>query len=185
MSRIEQYRDIPEIFFSAKTGSKFCECNICTENLLQENITYMVEKAYEKNIFSGELEIIFEYSVCLECAQKISLSYSKESVEKINSFFFEILTNDSRNKYDKNAQTEEWISKCVVFGTDKEELSGYQISGLCQGDKMIFSELPIMLGNNAVEKIQELLSEETREIMDGLKELLMPPSVKNRVPVFI
>ncbi len=177
---------IPIMFYSEKSSDKFKECKICTENLLQDGINYVIEKAYEKNILSGKTELIYEYAICYDCIEQVIKSYSKKSITNINNFFINSIDLERRN-YDLsgNENVEDWISTCVISGKKIENLDNYQISAMCVGENIIFSHFPMMISGDVMEEVQELISEETRNIMDGLKELLLPPTVGNRVPIFM
>ena len=110
----------------------------------------------------------------------LSDAYSKKSFENIQKYFwkhvdlmkrqYELLNRDQ-------FEVEKWISQCVVKGTPRNELNEYQIICQCEGDKMVFSFFPFIIGGEALEEIMELLSNQTLDMFsDFKKRLLHTPS---------
>ncbi|MGB0432130.1 MAG: hypothetical protein ACPGLV_16765 [Bacteroidia bacterium] len=72
---------------------------------------------------------------------------------------------------DKEQLYSQWFGHCMVKNTPKSEQNEYTIQGMFMGNKMVQNHLyPQMLGTQALEEIQELLSPETREELNRIKD---------------
>ena len=81
---------IPKIFHSDLTDSPLENCVTCDRNLLHGHEPYVIEKAFR---YYPEYDIhntIFEYIMCIPCAQKMNASMSEESLQKIQTYFGEL-----------------------------------------------------------------------------------------------
>jgi len=154
---------IPPIFFSDLTGKAMETCVTCNKNLLHSKEPYIIEKAFRHYPEYDINNTIFEYIMCIPCAQKMNASMSKDSMEKIQDYFSTI-DMVGRGKYmyetygkDFNA----WINNCIVKHVERGGLEEYQICAQCVGDQIVFNVFPYMISHEASSEITDLLSSET------------------------
>lgn len=156
---------IPKIFYSDLTGQPLSNCVTCDRNLIEGNEPYVIEKAFR---YYQEYDIhntIFEYVMCIPCAQKMNAKMSKVSLGKIQDYFSSLDMAGRRQslieKY--GADLDGWIDECLIKKTKRANLEEYQICAQCIGDQLVFDVLPYMLSHEASNEIVELLSAETLE----------------------
>ena len=62
---------------------------------------------------------------------------------------------------------DEWLSNCLVKQTPITDSSEYQIFAHCRGDQLLFTHLPYAISGEAMMELSNLISEKTREELDG------------------
>ena len=178
--------DIPQAFYSDETNAPFMKCLNCECNLLDNQTQYIIEKAVKRYKDYSTTDTIFEYAICLKCHQTFMDVYSRESLEKIQEYFFENINLDINREHlieqldDGIFEIDDWISHCVIKGTPLTEMTEYQIGAQCIGNKMAVSEMPFMIGNEAMDEIMQLLSNKTIGEMNGFIDEFfgLPPDLK-------
>ena len=159
-------RDIPGIFFDTVNEEPIQQCQMCEKDLYHGNEPYLIEKAFRKK------EVIFEYAVCMPCAEKMRGEMSKHSTRAVELYMLENARFQERamDLRDKEYDTDEWLSRCLVKNEHRNEQEEYQIYGMFQGDKMIQNQFPYMMSGAALEEMQEILSPETKDEIDRFKD---------------
>lgn len=178
-----QTNDIPGLFYSDATGERFLNCTMCGKDLLEKDTPYLVEKAFKVHRDFDFTDTVFEYAICMHCHLKMQQHISKESKKRMAEFFAKNTDLMSRMLgfyAGKDFSVDSWLSKCIVKDLDRNGLSEYQVSAQFVGDKMVFTEFPIMLSGQAVEELVQLLSPETLGEMDDFTDrfLGLPPEFK-------
>ena len=79
-------KPIPEEFYSFNTGKPFERCIDCDKYLL-DGEPYMIEKAIRQYPGYSAKDIIFEYAMCVDCAERLKNEMSQESMASIQKFF--------------------------------------------------------------------------------------------------
>lgn len=178
------FLDIPKEFHSTLTGSPIDHCIDCDCFLLKDGVEYVVEKAVR---YYSEYDLentIFEYAICMDCAGKMMAAMSEDSMKKIGAYFAEHvdlgLRQFKHSKLEEAPEMEELIGTCILKGTPRAENAEYQICAHCVGDKMLLDHMPYMIGMEAMEEVQALLSPETKKEMDGFvgQNFGLPPEWK-------
>ncbi|MBN2215632.1 MAG: hypothetical protein JW723_15490 [Bacteroidales bacterium] len=180
--------EIPKVFKTFISEEYFRNCITCDKYLLDDETEYVIEKV----IRDGYVEL--EYSMCMDCVEKMRLKMSKESMERVNQYF-EKNFNFYDRRYDllssQSSDIDDYISSCLFKNKSIHELEEYQLLGHCRGDKMLLSVFPYMVSKDAIEEVQELLSAKTREELDDFtdKHFGLPPDLKEIIrskrPVFL
>tara|TARA_B100000965_G_C19543364_1_gene736602 strand:+ start:75 stop:668 length:594 start_codon:yes stop_codon:yes gene_type:complete len=176
----ENWKEIPRIFWSDLTSAPFQECFLCHENLIDNNLFYLIEKAVKG--FNGKTigSTIFEYAVCLSCADDMHLQLSENSrIDIANYFKKHVDFNDRANRL-KELDDEAWLKECLIHQKEVSEEGECQLYAFCQGDEIVYNELPYMIRAEAIDEIVDLLSAETLDILNNFKEDLIdgPPELK-------
>lgn len=179
--------DIPEVFKSHNTKLPMARCIQCEKNLLEEGRKYMIEKAVKK-YDSVYTDVLFEYAICMDCADEMRTSMSKESTQNMKKYFSGNTNFWKRNRdllldepeSDKPVDINLWISNCMIKGTPVSELGEYQIFGYFEGEKLLVSMLPYVIGEAALEEMESMISAETRGEMDDFidEHFGLPPEWK-------
>ncbi|MFC2129854.1 hypothetical protein ACFLSQ_00310 [Bacteroidota bacterium] len=164
--------EIPELFQSYESGGKFSECLVCKKNLLEENTHYLVEKAIRNYPEMNSKDVIFEYAMCFECADKLKDELSEESFKKITEYFEKNVDLNKRFQESVNFgdDYQEYISNCMVTNQSINELNEYAIEAHCIGDKMALSFMPYMISEQAMDGIADLLSNKTLNFLNGFMD---------------
>ncbi len=182
MEKNGQYIHIPEQFYRSDSGKKHDHCVLCEDQLFNYEQGYVIEKAFQKNPQTGFFETVFEYAVCRECQQKLSGEMSQESVLNIQRYFIEnALQTDTFS--DIFSDTESRFKYCMVKGMHISTMNEYQIGGLFKKELMVVNEtFPYVIGEVAINEIQNLLSEKTKGFINKFKDLVIPPDVRKKIP---
>ena len=175
---------IPEEFWSFADGRPFRACVVCGEGLWADGGRfYVVEKVY------SEGEVVFEYAVCFSCQRRLEAELSQQSVKLIAHYFDEHvdwaqIRGIGELSSSGGGAALSGLSRCLITGKRAFECKEYHILAVCFGENLLAS--PFLIGDEAVESIQKLVSRKTRERLDGFVEefLGLPPAVKNPLPCF-
>jgi ATP-dependent Lon protease len=160
---------IPEAFKSESTGDYLRNCLICDKELIESGEPYMIEKAVRQYHKHEVKDVIFEHAICMKCQQDMSDTMSKESVNKINQYFtghmniYErqlLMFNNDEIDYEK------WLTDCIIKHKPVDTFSEYQIYAHCEGEEMVMSIFPFIIGDEALEEMQNLLSKQTKDELD-------------------
>ncbi|MBX2846327.1 MAG: hypothetical protein KTR13_08945 [Saprospiraceae bacterium] len=184
MAEEEEYRyvnaaDIPTVFFSESEEQPFHTCTFCQKELIKSESHYFVEKAFRNYPEQGIADIIFEYAICIHCHQKMHESLSIPSRKAINAYFLDKKRpHEVADEYRYDAA--QYLQRCVISGSEVDQLQEYQIIGEFQGDQILLSEMPILLSGAVMEEVQELLSPQTKEELDDFMDTItgLPPDLK-------
>lgn len=174
---------VPRIFHSFEKEGIFTNCTVCDSFLLEEGVSYFIEKAFKGN------EVIFEYAMCDNCREGIEEEISLESMMNLGNYFMEHVDMYERyetliHKFDNSVKP--WVDKCLFTAKPRIECESYQICAACEGANLIVSFLPFMVSSDAAEEMQMLMSKKTRESFDGfIRDVLNPPVDFKDIPILI
>ena len=183
---VNESTDIPAEFHSFSQGKAFSHCISCNTDLLATDTQYLIEKAFRSYPGFGTQDVIFEYAMCLPCAERMRREMSAESMRNIQQFFDERVDFYGRRQellYEHGLNHAAWLDRCIVTGRPKAELEEYQIYGHCQGDRFLFSYLPYLISHEATDGMADLLSEKTRGEIDRFIDdnFGLPPELKQPI----
>lgn len=170
--------EIPGIFYNINTGAPFEKCLVCDRDLLEEGVQYVIEKAIKKYPSFGSEDILFEYAICFDCAEKMRKQLSNESLNNIQNYFMQNSQMRTRAEdliRNQNFNLDDWLGKCLITGKSKNELSEYQIYGHCDGHHLLFSVMPYMISGEVMDDIAGLLSNKTIDELDRFKDDFLGP----------
>ena len=174
--------NIPKIFYSEETGDLHKTCILCDDLILQYENGYIIEKAFKRNVKTGKFDLVFEYALCTECQQSLSKEMSEKSMRNIQKYFQLYKSNISglsSSEFDISKR----LSNCMIKDTKVNEMNEYQIAGQFYKNSMIvFDAFPFAVGEIAINEIQEMISEKTRDFSDKFKDLILPPEVRDKIP---
>ena len=176
--------NIPEILHCYSTGEPFTNCIDCERYLLDEDVSYFIEKAvrqYNKEGYKAK-DVIFEYAMCIDCAEKIKGEMSKSSRQAMEEYMLQNHSLDSMDNEDL---------QCLIKGKSINDYDEYQVFSLCQGKNMLTNH-PMAIGADALEELSDIISTETKNELDRLMGDFFgpPPEIKellpkHRIPILI
>ncbi len=172
-------KPIPEIFHSYATGALFDRCIECDRYLLDRDIPYFIEKAIKKYEGLRGYDVIFEYAICIDCAEALRQKMSLESMQKIGEYLEKNMNHPRRKELIEQYpdEPEKWIDECMITGESREDASEYQIYAQCIYDRLLLPLMPYMISNTVLDKLSNLLSDKTLgEMDDFIGRNLGPPS---------
>ncbi len=180
---INEYIKIPKMFFSTETEKLFSHCISCNNYLLLPGSQYVVEKVIRQYIEYNTTDTIFEYAMCVNCYQQVNESLSLTSKQNIEKYFNEHVDIGQRRHNllkDKNLNIEDWVSHCIIKGTPLNELNEYQIACQCDGEYLLFTYMPILIGHEAMDEMMQLLSNKTIGEINGFYDKFcgLPPDLR-------
>lgn len=183
---IDEVTDIPPVFHSFSDQNAFEHCISCNVNVLETDTEYLIEKAYRRYPGFSTKDVIFEYAMCLNCTERMRQELSKESLRNIQNFFDQRVDFYGRRQemlYEHDLDHEAWLDRCVVTGKRQADLQEYQIYGHCRGDRFLFSYMPYMISDEAVDSMTNLLSEKTKGEIDRFIDdnFGLPPELKQPI----
>lgn len=154
---------------------------MCQKLLLEDGTQYMIEKAYRRYPALDTEAVVFEYAMCMQCAQKMRKALSEESRRNIDSYFDTNINFTQRLLDIQEAKDiDEWLNRCVVKNTPAEQEEEYMICAQCDGQNIVYFMFPYMIGSAAMQEVSELLSQKTRDILDDFidEHLSGPPELR-------
>lgn len=177
--------DIPTVFLPHQSDSPFASCVNCDRNLLDDNTDYVIEKAVRQYREYGTKDVIFEYAMCMHCAELMRRELSRESLERVQDFMQKSNLAASRQQLiDRNNwNIQDWISHCAVSGESVEQQDEYQLFAHCRGGQLVFSAMPYMISSTVAEAMSELLSAKTRDELNRFVDdnFGLPPELKQPI----
>lgn len=183
---IDEVTDIPTVFHSFADQQAFQHCISCGINVMQTETEYLIEKAFRRYPGFETQDVIFEYAMCLNCAERMRQELSKESMRNIQDFFDQRVDFYGRRQemlYEHALNCDAWLDRCIVTGKPRAELQEYQIYGHCRGDRFLFSYMPYMISDEAMDSMSGLLSEKTQGEIDRFIDdnFGLPPELKQPI----
>ena len=183
---IDEVTDIPSIFHSFSEKQAFKNCISCNVQLVETDTEYLIEKAFRRYPGFDTQDVIFEYAMCLNCAERMRQELSRESLRNIQDFFDQRVDFYGRRQemlYEHALDCEAWLDRCIVTGKPRAELQEYQIYGHCRGDRFLFSYMPYMISDEAMDSMAGLLSEKTQGEIDRFIDdnFGLPPELKQPI----
>ncbi|MBT8327768.1 MAG: hypothetical protein KJP21_08590 [Bacteroidia bacterium] len=176
---------IPKFFYEFETEEPFKHCSLCNREL-SDSDKYAVEKVLKQNKKINKAEIVYEYAMCWDCASEMGDEISEESKESIVNLYQDHSENvmmklDYLHRTEKY-NIESWLERCTFTGKETRVCGEYSVSGIIEGGKLLYEHSPVVVSDEFMEKMQEVLSEKTKEFLDGLKdELIYSPSEFNDI----
>jgi len=170
---------IPESFYSIDTGDLHSTCIACDTSLLDGSTEYLIEKGTRRYDAYDAQETVFEYALCMDCHTAMRESFSDASLRRCQAYLSEHV--DLGERIGRLLQTaaidhSDWLRRCVVHDTPREELEEYQVMAHCRGDEMLLTHLPLMMGGQAMDELAERLSNETIDELGGFRNEHLGPS---------
>jgi hypothetical protein len=180
------YIAIPEAFQSFATGKPFEHCICCEAYLLEDGTGYIIEKGIVQYLDAQVKDVAFEYAMCLPCVEKMRQRLSKDSLARMEAYFQERVDFAGRRNnltQSGNRNVHDWLQHCLVSQTSMPETREYQIFAQCDGPDMLFGDAPYMLAGEVMAELQELLSPETKDVLDDFidQHFGLPPAWKELV----
>lgn len=175
---------IPSAFYAEDTEAPFETCLACERPLREDGTEYVIEKGYRSFDGYDVQETVFGYALCLPCHASLSQSFSTESKRRCTTYLDEHVDLPARTESllnQKSLDPTNWTQHCIVHDTPKEDLNEYQMLAHCQGDEMLLTHLPLMIGGPAVDDLVQRLSNETLDELGGFRDEYfgLPPELKS------
>ncbi len=170
---------IPPVFCSEETGAPFQRCLRCERDLQRGGVPYLIEKACRTFAGYDARETVFEYALCLPCYEAMSQAFSEASRRRIQAYMAEhvdVQRRAAERLRGPVSEVERWLDRCMVQGTPAAELSEYQMVAHCEGDRLVLSHLPALIGGPAVDALAELLSNRTLDALGGFRRDYLGPT---------
>jgi len=173
------YTAVPEAFHSFTEEGPFSKCTLCEGQLLEDGTPYLIHKAFHRS------EVIFEYAMCLPCRAKMQEELSAESLERINAYMdrYDIEDRGEALLEEHGTEVAPWISHCLISGKPIEGEDEYHYYAFCDGPDLVFNGLPMALAGGVDEELNELLSKQTRDRLDGFvdEQFGLPPELRKPI----
>ncbi len=175
--------DIPKDFYSFETKAPFERCIECEKYLLDEETEYIIEKAVKNYEGYEARDIVFDYAICMNCAERMRKEISKESWEKMMQYFQENMNMQTQLELRENTP-EDNLRKCMIKKTGIDDCREYQIYAHCKGGKLNMDNPPYMISGEVMEELLPLLSDKTIDEMNGFmnKHFSPDPSIMEPAP---
>lgn len=158
--------DIPKELHNSETDAPFQRCMSCDRDLLDGEVEYFVERIFRTVPDLDITEALFEYAMCMPCAESFRDQMSKESRERIEAYFIEGVQRNRWKTLDEDGNT---LGTCILTGKSISECSEYSYHAYCKGDQLMEVAAPYAVSDLAMDEISELLSAETADELDDFK----------------
>jgi hypothetical protein len=178
MHQQEVKLDIPKMFYSDSEEKPFETCVVCGKDLLHSDEPYMIEKVFKTYAGHDFTSTVFEFAICTDCHQKMQEGMSEESMRNMQMYYQNLIEQRGGNTMMIDLRTfdiNNWMSKCFFKQTPVSEMEEYQIVGMFKGDKLILNQPPMVMGYEVMEEMSELLSQKTKDEMNGFRNKYLGP----------
>ena len=174
---------IPQTFLNSDTKAPMTNCIQCDYDLMKGDRYYMIEKVFKHYPALARTEVLFEYAICSHCYEKMKEALSVESMMNLSNYTMENTDFEGmqRRIEEHPDNPDAWLSHCMIKGTAKEEMTEFQMGACFKGDRLVTNFMPpFMIGELAMEEMNELLSKETKDEMDGFMDehFGVPPELR-------
>lgn len=170
---------IPQIFCTFETGEPFQQCTFC-ECELGTMSKYAVEKVFKHNKILEASEIAYEYAICWDCTANMGEDISKDSRVAIMDLFMSYrhqLLNKIEFLHTNELYTvDSWIERCSFTSKETRLCNEYAVSGIIEGGGLVFDQSPLVVSDIFMEKLQSVLSKETKDKFNGMKDQILDGS---------
>lgn len=170
---------IPSFFFKYDTEVPFEYCSFCEGSLARFD-KYAVEKVFRQHRSVGTSEIVYEYAVCWECAGGIGEEVSEESMRAISELFRQhgenVLMKTEHLHNLELYNIDSWIERCSLTGKEIRLCEEYAVSGVIENDRLVYELSPMVVSDEFMERLQSVLSKETKDKFDGLRDKVLDGS---------
>jgi hypothetical protein len=163
----EDEQEMPERLLNEE-GKHFETCKQCGESLLEPPRTYTLEKVFKRYPNVDKPQVLFEYAVCDDCSGEMRDDFSAESAEKLQAYFKERVITGATSNSDLKA--EDRLDRCVVTRKMLDEEQEFAIVARGFGKSMLQSHYPFAISLTAMDEMAELLSPQTRDLLDDFVE---------------
>jgi len=177
---------VPSLFHNYDTGAPFTKCTFCDANLEEKN-KYAVEKLLSQNITLKTREIVYEYAICWDCTGSIGNDISEDSKLAIQQLYTEhsevLLRKLDYMHRTENYTIDGWLERCSLTGKEIRLCGEFSVSGIIESGNLVYEQTPMVVSDEFMEKLQGVLSQETKDSFDGLRDKIMDgsPSVEDLV----
>ena len=178
--------DIPSDFYSFETVSLFERCIECEKYLLDGETEYLIEKAVKNYKNFDANDIVFDYAMCMDCAENLRKEISPESWQKMKGYFQENIDIEKHLEM-INGNPDKNLQSCMIKGTNVSQCQEYRIYAYCKGTKLNMENPPYLISGEVMEEIIPLLSDKTVDEMNGFfnKHFSPDPSFFEPTPKLI
>ncbi|MFB6099342.1 MAG: hypothetical protein ABEK84_09585 [Salinibacter sp.] len=158
-------------------------CLVCDTSLLDGSTEYLIEKGVRQYEAYDVQENVFEYALCMDCHATMRESFSETSMRRCRAYLAEHVNLARRTERLLGTESPapgDWVERCIVHDTPREALDEYQVMAHCQGDEMLLTHLPLVMGGEAMDELGQCLSNETIDELGGFRDehLGLPPELK-------
>ncbi len=162
-------------------GQLFSHCKQCHQSLQDPAQPYTLEKVFKRYPNTEKPQVLFEYAICDTCAGEIRGEFSEESAANMQGYFAEKL--EAREE-EFSEDIHHRMQHCMLLGSPLAEEQEYAVVARGNGSKMLQSQYPFAISVTAMDEMQELISEKTRDLLDDFvgKNFPGPPEFET-VPV--
>ena len=106
-------------------------------------------------------------------------SMSEESLQNLQKYYSSVLASKGNEPIMidmRNFDLDSWLSKCFFNGKEISSMNEYQVVAQFQGSQMVMNTPPIIIGEEAMKRMAELLSDKTTDEMNGFRDKFLGPS---------
>jgi len=157
---------IPPEFYSFENNAPFDRCIECNKYLLDEGTEYLIEKAIKNYEGYKAKDVIFDYAICLDCAERLRKEISTDSWKSMMNYFQKNMNISERLEM-ADQSPEENLKKCMIKKTHVDNCREYQVFAQCNGQKLNMQNPPYMISGEVMEELIPLLSDKTIDEMNG------------------
>lgn len=178
--------NIPPEFYSFDTKAPFDRCIECEKYLLDEETEYLIEKAVKTYEGYDAKDVVFDYAICVDCADRMRKQISKESWKSMMKYFEENIDLEERVRL-QSLPPEEGLKQCMIKKKRVIDCREYQVYAQCRGTKLNMENPPYMISGEVIDELLPLLSDTTIDEMNGFfnKHFAPDPSFFEPTPKLI
>lgn len=146
-------RPIPELLHSVYEDRPFAICTRCGESLVHFDQGYMISKMFKAG------ECLMEHAICQPCHEGLVAEYSDESKQALQLH------------HEHHFHELDSLEVCAFCCRISDEGGEHSVGGLCVGNSL---QQGLHVCQDCAERIQNLISDATRDVWRKFREENMP-----------
>lgn len=163
---------IPEKLYSFESGYLYHNCLVCNEDL-QNSKEYLIEKMIKVYPGFTATDTVFDYAMCLSCAQKMQEEISEESRLNLTNLYQK--SNLNIPEIHGIEDVEKCFETCCITNKAIGDSNEYQLVALCVNGNLHDGFPPYAVSFEGIEYINSILSKSTKEFFDRFYETYFSP----------
>lgn len=156
---------IPEELHNSETGELLDECLVCHKNVVESSEPYFIEKVVRNVPKLALRDVLFEYAICIHCAEEMREKISEESMEKIQAFMEKQQHPGQRRDADQEADLEH----CGISGKRLSDCGEFMYHAVCIADDIHPVFMPYAVSDDVLDEMGDQLSAATIDELDDFK----------------
>jgi hypothetical protein len=167
-------QQLPDVFLSDTHRAPMRHCKVCNVDVYETNAPYVIEKAI-KILDNQQIVTLFELCICEKCAYAMNERLSSHSKKTIQQYYIDQKISEKRTALYAENWFEKWDKKCIFTDENIQHSKEFNIVGHFFKGEILPGNPPFVIGETAIQWMQENLSAATKEELNRFRDAYLGP----------